>query len=412
MPGRDDSPDAPGFHVPPEEFSALDPRLTNGRWVDVANELRERCPVFRSKAHEDDGFVVLTKHEDLKTAHQRPDLYSNCPITIPPAGLTRPWGVIEADPPSHRPLRAILNPLMSNKAISAKEEHYREIAVSLIESVVALGEADLAESLFKPLPLRIILEMFQIPKHEEARLVELFGILAYHPGESDDPAEISRTAANAAQELYGFFAGLLTRRRENPGDDIMSLLCEAEIDGEPLTDYEIVDYAMIIVPAGFETTAYSLSYAFRYLAGHPDVRQEVASDLSLVPLFIEELLRYESPSKGLARTVMVDHEVRGERLRRGDRVLLFWAAANRDPDEFEMPDDFNLRRKPNRHYGFGAGAHRCMGIHMARLSMRVLIEEWLTRVPDFDLDWDRVREVPGFTWSVSCLPARWSVDAS
>lgn len=400
-----------GQRIEPEEFTPLDSRLTDGRWVEVVNRLRDECPVFKSHAHEEDGFFVLTKAEDLRFAHQRPDVYSSCPITIPPAGLTRPWGVIEADPPAHKPLRAILNPYLSNKAIAARQEHYREIAISLIEPLVARGEADLAEEVFKPLPLRIILEMFKIPGDEEARLVHLFHILAHRPGEQEDPAESQRTAAMAAQELYGYFAELLARRRAEPGDDLVSLLCQATIDGDPLTDYEIIDYAMIIVPAGFETTAYSLSYAFRFLAGHPEVRRELVTDPSLVPAFIEEVLRYESPSKGLARTVMVEHEVRGQRLERGDRVLLLWAAGNRDPDEFEDPDEFNLHRARNRHFGFGFGAHRCMGIHMARLSMQVLIEEWLRRVPDFDLDWEDVRETPGFTWAVSSLPARWSVTS-
>ena len=106
---------------------------------------------------------------------------------------------------------------------------------------------------------------------------------------------------------------------------------------------------------------------------------------------------------------MVDHEVSGHTLKRGDRVLLLWAAGNRDPDEFDHPDEFDIHRKSNRHLSFGMGAHRCMGIHMARLSMRVMIEEWLLRVPDFDLDWENVRETPGFTWAVSALPARWTI---
>ncbi len=397
-------------HIAPEEFSPMDDRLTNGRWVSVVNELREKCPVFHSSAHEDDGFHVLTRYEDLMYAHLHPEIYSSCPITIPPAGLTRPWGVIEADPPIHKPLRTLLNPHMSKKAIAAQEQHYRDIAISLIEPVVPRGKAELVEEIFKKFPLQIILELFGTPEDEKPRLVELFHILAHRPGEREDPAEVQRVTAAAAQELYDYFTAMLEQRRKQPGDDLVSILSEAVIDGEPLTDYEIVDYAMIIVPAGFETTAYGLSHAFRTLARLPEVRQQLVDDFSLIPSFIEEVLRYESPSKGLARTVMVDHEVQGQKLRRGDRVLLLWASGNRDPAEFDRPDEFDLQRKPNRHLSFGVGAHRCMGIHMARLSMQVMIEEWLKRVPEFELDWERVEETPGFTWAVSALPASWSVS--
>ncbi len=402
--------DKPTFQVSPESFSPMDPQLTNGRWVDVVNELRDRCPVFHSSAHEEDGFYVLTKYEDLRHAHLHPEIYSSCPITIPPAGLTRPWGVIEADPPLHKPLRALLNPQMSKKTIAAQEEHYREIAISLIEPVVPRGEAELVAQVFKKFPLQIILELFGTPEEDNPRLVQLFHILAHRPGEKEDPARAQRIAAAAAQELYQYFTQMLEKRRKEPGDDLISILCEAEIEGEPLTDYEIVDYAMIMVPAGFETTAYGLSHAFRTLARMPEVRREVAGDFSLVPAFIEEVLRFESPSKGLARTVMVDHEVRGSKLKRGDRVLLLWASGNRDPEQFDHPDRFDLHRKPNNHLSFGIGAHRCMGIHMARLSMRVMIEEWLRRVPDFDVDWDAVQEIPGFTWAISALPARWDTE--
>jgi cytochrome P450 len=398
------------LEISPEEFSPMDPRLTNGRWVKVVNDLRNQCPVFHSSAHEDDGYYVLTRYDDLLYAHLHPEIYSSCPITIPPAGLTRPWGVIESDPPIHKPLRALLNPQMSKKAIVAQEQHYRDIAISLIEPVFGRGQAELVEEIFKKFPLQIILELFGTPEDEKPRLVELFHILAHRPGEREDPAEIQRITAAAAQELYQYFAGLLELRREKPGDDLISILSAAEIDGEALTDYEIVDYAMIIVPAGFETTAYGLSHAFKTMAHLPEVRRELINDPSLIPSFIEEVLRYESPSKGLARTVMVDHEVQGHTLKRGDRVLLLWASGNRDPGEFDLPDEFDLHRKPNRHLSFGMGAHRCMGIHMARLSMRVMIEEWLARVPEFELDWENVKETPGFTWAVSALPARWSVE--
>jgi cytochrome P450 len=408
------TPETPADDVPEivaENFTPLDPRLTGDRWIGVVNRLREQCPIFHSSAHEDEGFFVLTKHDDLKFAHHRVDLYSSCPITIPPAGLTRPWGPIEADPPVHKQLRGVLNSYFSFKHIATEERYYRELLLPMLEPVVARGEADLASELLIPFPLRMIIEKFAIPDADKERLVHLFYLFAHKPGAMEDPADAQRTVELAAQEVYLYFAGLVAERRTAPGDDFVSLLCAAEIDGEPLSDWEIIDYSMLLFAAGFETTAYSLGYAFLYLARHGDVRREIARDLSLVPPFLEELLRYETPVKALGRTVMVDHTRRGQELRRGDRVMMLWGAGNRDPDEFESPDVFDIHRKPNRHLAYGAGPHRCMGIHMARLSMKIVLEEWLTRVPDFTVDVEQVHEVPGATWAVTSLPARWPIPA-
>lgn len=398
-----------------ERFSTLDPDFTDGTWIDVLNRLREQCPVFYSRAHEKDdgdGFWALTRYEDVDYAHNHPEMYSSCPVTMPRAPLPRPWVPIESDPPLHKPYRLILHEFLSHRVQSAKEPRYREIAVELIEGFQSRGRCDLYEELCLPLPSRVIMDSFDIPEADRDHVQTQMQLFAHRPGAKETPEETQRIVGAASMELNGYLQKLLDERRDGDGEDVISILSRARVGGKPLTDFEIIDYAMLVIPAGFETTAFSLSYVFRMIAERPDVRQALIDDPSLIPAAIEEVLRYETPVKGLARTVVVDHEVGGVDLHRGDRVMLVWAAANRDPEKFQQPDEFVLQREQNRHFGFGSGVHTCSGIHMARVEMKVAVEEVLKRMPDYRIDDPgKVVEKVGTTWSLSSLPVSWDVAA-
>jgi cytochrome P450 len=401
-----------------ENFTFLDPDLAGGRWVDVVNGLRERCPVGRSMAHVDDdderGFTYLMKYEDILFAHNNPEIYSSCPVTMPTAGLARPWIPIESDPPLHKKYRSILNAMFTKRSQEAKADEYRAVASGMLDAIVAKGEADLYKEYCMPLPSHVIMDAFDIPLADRAHVEKQMMLFIHRPGALDDPTETARIVQAAAIELNVYLGGLVTARKQAPGDDIISTLVTSEIDGRPLSDSEIVDYSMLLIPAGFETTGFTLSFILRDLDLNPDVRQCLIDDPSLIPSAIEEIMRLETPTRALARTVMVDHEVSdGTTLKRGDRVLLVWASADRDPDVFENPNDLVIDRSPNRHFGFGWGAHLCAGIHMARVEMRVAIEELLTRIPDYRItSYDEVLEKPGMTWTVSALPATWDAEAA
>jgi cytochrome P450 len=179
------------------------------------------------------------------------------------------------------------------------------------------------------------------------------------------------------------------------------------VDDRLLEDDEIVDYAVNLCLGGFDTTASALAYSFLFLAARPDIRALLVADPSLVPDFIEEIMRFEQPSKGLARTVAAEVEVGGVTFAPGDRILLLFAAGNRDPEAFPEPNEFRLGRAPNRHLGFGAGPHVCIGIHMARLEMKVVLEEFLARIPEFHVDPRSVVETPGPTFALTSMRATW-----
>ena len=401
-----------------ENFTFLDPDLADGRWVDVVNGLRERCPVGRSVAHVNDdderGFTYLMKYEDIMFAHNNPDIYSSCPVTMPTANLPRPWIPIESDPPLHRKYKSILTSLFSNRSQEAMADTYRAVAAKILDDIAANGQADLFNEYCMPFPSHVIMDAFNIPADDRAYVEEQMMKLIHRPGAMEDPTETAKIVQAAAIEINMYLGKLVTERKVTPGDDIISTLCASEIDGRELSDPEIVDYSMLLIPAGFETTGFTLGFILRDLDLNPDVRQRLIDEPSLIPSAIEEIMRLETPTRALARTVMVDHQVSdGTTLRRGDRVLLVWAAADRDPAVFENPDDLLIDRSPNKHFGFGWGSHLCSGIHMARVEMRVAIEEVLRRIPDYKVtNHDDVTEKPGMTWSVSALPVTWDAEAA
>ncbi|WP_236793414.1 cytochrome P450 [Amycolatopsis sp. GM8] len=394
-----------------ESFSALDPALKGGRWVEVFNDLRNARPVAHSKAHED-GFYVITRYEDVLYALRHPELYASCPVTIPAFGNPRPMIPIEIDPPMHRVYRAPLNGFFARKRQRELEPEYRAAAARLIDAFVGRGHGDLSSEFCYPLPVSTIMTMFDIPTRDRAHLVELINAQVHQVGAIDNPDEAARSAAAIALQMYEYFAGLIPSRRAGTGNDLLSVLAHADIGGSPLHDDEIVDYSLVAISAGFETTANTLGYSLLYLSEHPDTRRALADDPELVPSFVEELLRWETPTKGLARTVVAEHEIGGTMLRRGDRVLLLYASANRDPGEFDDPEHFDMKRRPNPHLSFGQGPHVCLGMHMARSELKAALGEFLTRIPDFEIDRSALVENTGTTWSLTSLPATWPLPAT
>ena len=352
-------------------------------------------------AHSDayeNGFWSVGKYEDIEKIHQDPVSYSSFPVTVPPFGNVRPMIPLESDPPLHRDFRRILTDQLSRPSQNAKAEQYRTFAVDYIQSFVDRGECDVSKELCSPLALRALMDALGVPIEDREKMEDIGNRLVRQSEEQGGPAQ-------AAQELYAYFTGLIQLRREEPKDDIVTRLTEAEIEGTPLTQIEILDYCMVLVPAGFETTASSMSYMFLLLSERQDLQEALRADPEKIPAALEEMLRYVTPVRSLSRTVMTDMEVGGCPMRRGDRLHLNWAAANHDPEVFQNPDEIDIERRPNRHMGFGLGAHLCLGIHMARTEMRVAFEETLRRMNNIQLaDPEKIKEESGTTWSVSSLP--------
>lgn len=390
-----------------EHFDPYDVNLTRGRFNRISSELREKSPIFHSDAHEADtgGFWVVTRYRDIKAIHDDPATYSSFPVTVPPFGNIRPMIPLESDPPLQKKYRAIVNPYFSSRNLHAREEQYRMRVTELIDAFIERGECDLAKELCVPHPLNGIMDALGVPDEDRPKMESISNRLLRKPGIGEDPTEAAKVVRDAAIELYTYFTEAIEARRKEPGDDVISVLAHAEVDGTPLTMNELLDFCMILVPAGYETVASTLGYSFAFLADRPEIADKLRSQPGLVPHAIEEAMRYLSPVRGLSRTVMVDHELSGHKFRRGDRINVNWTAANWDPEEFPDPERFVPDRSPNRQMSFGWGAHLCLGIHMARTEMKVAWEEVLRRLKSFWItDPSKVMELPGTTWGIMSLP--------
>jgi cytochrome P450 len=196
-------------------------------------------------------------------------------------------------------------------------------------------------------------------------------------------------------------------RRDTPRDDAISKLIAYEKDGVRFSDIELHGLVKMLLFGGLDTTMAAASNALLYLSEHQNFRQRLIDDPKLIPKAVEEFLRFEAPVHAFARNVMVDTEIGGQSIRAGERVYMLWASANRDPDQFENPDEVNFDRKQNRHLTFGIGAHRCLGAQLARIELQIMLEEILRRIPDFHIDLDQVRHPSNVTiiWGRTSLPA-------
>ncbi len=383
-------------------FDSMDAELRRGKFFAVSDAMRQQCPVAHSDKYED-GFWVLSDYADIESVHKDPSTFSSYPVVCPSFGNIRPMIPIEADPPLHKPYRSILNEFLSKKNQQAKAPLFRTKAAALLDGFAGRTECDITEEFCLPFVLDVLIEVLGVPAEDR----DLMGDIGMRL------VRLDMSKGNPAVELYGYFEKLVELRREQPGDDIVSTITHATIDGEPLSKFEILDYCMVILPAGFETTASSMSYTFLFLAEHPEIADRLRSDSSLIPVAVEEMIRYATPVRALSRTVMSDVEVGGKQLSRGDRVVLNWAGANRDPAVFTEPGELDIERKPNRHMGFGLGVHLCSGIHMARTEIQVALEEALKRMHDIRLaDPSAIVERPGSTWGLDVLPLAFDYRAA
>lgn len=374
---------------------------------EIHAEMRQSCPVAHSVEH--GGFYALTRYKDVYDAAHKPGLLSSFPVTIPPFGNPTPMIPIEVDPPAHRNYRTLVGQQFSPNAVDEIEPQIKDIVVEIVDKLVGQQEVDLAKEVAIALPLRAILDLYLgVPEQDWDKLKNEFLIMLQPDPELSDE-ENGERAMQAGLNCTMYFAELLEDRRTNGyGTDLISHLDQAEVDGERLEDDEIFGFCLVLVPAGFDTTASVLSRLMLLFAERPEVRDQleaIIDDPDKLDLAVEELVRYMPPQPGVARNVTEPCEFAGTKFEQGDRILLVWPSANRDPEEFENPDELVLDRQPNRHLGFGSGIHRCLGSHLARLELRTFLREFLHRVPRYRVaDGEEAVWHTGNTWGVKKLP--------
>ncbi len=371
------------------------------RFHTVHDHLRATDPVHRSEAL--GGFYLLTRYDDVAAVCRDGELFSTAAngSTIP--FVQNPYPAIpeEADPPEHTAYARMLAGRLSARAVLAYEPAIRAIVTELLDALPTAEAVDLVEGLTRPLPALVTGVLLGLDAGDWHRYRALVDDVLGAMVRMDEVA-----AGRAWAELVGYLDRQLERRRRAPGDDLLSDLVAARLpDGRPLSDDELRGMAITLTLAGNETTADGLGSLLAHLGTDGDLRRRLVSDPTRIPAAVEEGLRLESPSQHFARTATRDTEIGGCPVSAGDRVVLAFGAANRDPAHFERPEHFDLDREPNRHLAFGAGTHFCSGAHLARLELRVALEEVLSRFPGYRIAGEVTRAMPiGITYGVSSLP--------
>jgi cytochrome P450 len=326
------------------------------------------------------GYWVLTRSADIREAFQRPDDFSSVEFSIPFGAYPRTMRPLALDPPDHTRYRQPLAPLFAPGPVARREPELRRVCAGIVDRFATAGRSDLIVDLARPFPTTVFVSMLGLPL-SEATTFEQWNhdlVHAYH-----DPA----LRKSAALSIIDYLDEVVRVRRKGITDDredLLSALVRSKVDGRPLDHEELVDYAFMLFVAGLDTVTAMLGFSFYCLATRADIRVRLLTQPELVPAAVEEFLRAHAIIN-TARVVTRDVTFAGVGMRAGDRVLLSTALASRDPQEVDQPDEIVLDRDANRHLAFGAGPHRCVGSHLARLELTIAIEEVLARIPTFDL---------------------------
>lgn len=379
-----------------------DPRIASDPFgvFDAARGQR----AFRSEKY--GGYWVLTEAGDIRSAFQHPELFSSRITGIPPTPRPRRLLPLELDPPEHGVYRHPLAAVFSPQAVAQLEPAIRRTCADLVDGIVTRGACEFLADFAVPFPTTIFVELLGLPAAEAARFAAWNHALLH----AHDRPEVRD---DAKAQIAGYLDELVTRRMaevahgEGRTDDLFAVLTRADVDGRPLTKDEMFDYAFLLFIAGLDTVTAALGFSFAYLAGNPEHRKSLVADPELIPAAVEELLRAFSVVNP-ARTVTRDVEFAGACLREGDRVLLSTVLANRDPAEFDDATGVRFDRSANRHLAFGAGPHRCLGSHLARCELKVALEEFHRRIPDYRIAAGAViRAHGGGAMGVDHLPLTW-----
>jgi cytochrome P450 len=350
---------------------------------EVYEVMRESAPF----CHQDSPFVgptpggawVATRYDDCYEVARDWQSFSSKPVD--PDGSLMWFGdiVITIDPPRQQQLRKILNPYFSPGRMKQLEPQVRGVTDDLIDDFIELGTGDLAHVAWRQPGIVFFRYLLGMPVEDVPLYIETTDVTIN--GETE---EIRQAAMN---DLYHRVRAEIDRRRgEPPRDDLISVLLDAEIDGEKLRFDDVVANVILLVQAGLETTSSAMSFAFFYLGVNASERDRLVSDPALMPTAIEEFIRFAGSIHGLNRAVTREVELSGHQFCPGQTVVVNYAAANRDAREFDEPNKCVLDRQANRHLGFGAGVHRCLGSNLARLEFRVGVEQVLNRMPDYAVE--------------------------
>jgi cytochrome P450 len=347
--------------------------------------LRADAPAYRNERL---GFWALSRHADVLNGFRDVTRFSNKNgVSLDPASAHPQahlmMSFLAMDAPRHTRMRALVSRGFTPRRIADLEPRIRELARRHIDAFIAAGRCDFIHDFAGKLPMDVISDMLGVPPADRDHLRAWADTVVHR---EEGVTDVPRAGQEAAMRLLAYFAELVADHRTRPCDDLTAALLAAEIDGDRLEDGEVLGFLFLMIIAGNETTTKLLGNALYWLWRHPEQRRRVAADAALIPRWVEETLRYDGSTQALARTVVGDLDLHGERLRDGDRVVLLVGSANRDERVFPEPDRFDVDRDTGAMLSFGQGTHFCLGAALARLEARVALEEVQRRFPDYEVE--------------------------
>ena len=415
--------------IDPRSYAAWDPLL------DLFDTIRSKTPVLRIEAPDDscEPFWLITRHEDVMRISKDNAGFLNSPK---PTVLTSKQGealaravtggspnlvssLVSLDAPIHPKLRRLTQDWFMPKNLARIEADIRALAHRTVDRLIAAGAAgdgtvDFVREVSAPYPLHVVMQILGVPEEDEPRMLfltqQMFG------GQDEDlnksgvadlpPEQLLQIVVGAVQDFERYFEALAQSKRDRPTEDVASLLANAVLDGEPLNPRDLAGYYIILAAAGHDTTSASTAGAMLALSRDPAQFAQVRADRSLLAGIVEEAIRWTTPVQHFMRMSAHDTQIAGVDIRAGDWLMINYVAANHDPAVFDNPRKFDAARAPNRHLAFGAGAHQCLGLHLARLEMRILFEVLLDRIDSVEPAGDAKRASSTFVGGLKTLPLR------
>jgi cholest-4-en-3-one 26-monooxygenase len=367
------------------EFDILDPHLYAGDPFPVYAWLRQNAPVYWDDKNR---LWIVSRYEDVAYVSKRPRLFCSGQGVMADSDL--PISIVTMDDPRHAQLRSRISRGFTPRMVGDLEPRIREIVKDSVDAVADAGECDFVKDLAVPLPMFVIAEMIGIRAEDRDLFAHWSDTMILAAGQINNP-EVVEKAGAAYIEYAGYLQEIFAERREHPRDDLVSILVAAQgegslaSDGENMQADELLQFMTLLLVAGNETTRNALSGGMLTLTENPDQMARLREHPELCASATEEILRWVSPVVGFRRTATQDTGLRGQKIRTGEKVLVVYQSANRDPDIFDDPDSFRIDRDPNEHLAFGIGTHFCLGANLARLEIRIMLEELMRRIPDIDL---------------------------
>jgi len=344
--------------------------------------LRDNDPVHWHPEPDGPGFWAVTRHEDVKALSRDTALFSSRPTIMIDDGSAMDLGdhtmMLTMDPPRHTQYRKLVAPRFLRRAVARLRPEIERLAAGIVDDVADRDEFDLVEDVAGLLPSYVIAEMLGIPRQDGVELYRLTETIHADPASQPEGAGVA-----AVFEMFSYASGVWNAKRAHPGDDLASALVTAEVDGHRLDETDFNLFFLLLIDAGGDTTRNLVAGGMDALFEHPGERERLAADLELLPTAIEEMLRWTSPVIYMRRTATADTELGGRQIGAGQKVVLYYGAANRDPRAFDEPERFDVTRTPNDHVAFGGGGqHFCLGAQVARVEIETMFRQLLTRLPD------------------------------